>query len=350
MGPIYAMGDDLGHRLRRARLARGLSMEALCSRMGSRVTKQSISKYEKGLMRPDSEVMQALADALDLSVDSLLSPSRVDIAGLVSVNDGVRLGARLSERAALMLGNYLELLAIFGGYESFSNPLEGLRVSDDASAGECADMLRERWSIPEGRLDVVLLLESHGVFILEDSFPFDACAAMADDVFPVILLEKSLTAEEKSVTALAELAKLLLEFDPSLSQKRTASLCRLFARELMISSSTMVRLVGYSREEITLSELRDVQAGYGLSVDSLMDRAFDESIISPVKYSAYRRRKRSDDSFREAVEKSLQPRSQLSRMKSLVHRALGCGLIDKDKATELLGGESLDDEAYIELI
>ncbi|NTV82284.1 MAG: helix-turn-helix transcriptional regulator, partial [Candidatus Aminicenantes bacterium] len=45
-----------GVRLRAARKMAGMSMEDLAAKLGGRVTKQAISKYEKGRMMPSPEV------------------------------------------------------------------------------------------------------------------------------------------------------------------------------------------------------------------------------------------------------------------------------------------------------
>ncbi|HPW17726.1 MAG TPA: helix-turn-helix domain-containing protein [Candidatus Aminicenantes bacterium] len=53
-----------GIRLRAARKMAGMSMEDLAARLGGRVTKQSISKYETGRMMPSQEVLESLVEAL----------------------------------------------------------------------------------------------------------------------------------------------------------------------------------------------------------------------------------------------------------------------------------------------
>ena len=44
--------DSFSIRLREARLMMGLSMDKLVERTNGAITKQSISRYEKGIMRP----------------------------------------------------------------------------------------------------------------------------------------------------------------------------------------------------------------------------------------------------------------------------------------------------------
>ncbi|MDE6560107.1 MAG: helix-turn-helix transcriptional regulator, partial [Muribaculaceae bacterium] len=69
--------DIFSRRLRQARLMRGLSLEKLSQSLSSSVTRQAINKYEKGLMKPDSRVLIALAGALGVKIDYFYRPFTV---------------------------------------------------------------------------------------------------------------------------------------------------------------------------------------------------------------------------------------------------------------------------------
>ena len=66
----------LGDRLKLARKRSGLSLPDLAERIGHDVSAQAISKYERGKMFPSSRVLLALAKALDVSLDFLMSDPR----------------------------------------------------------------------------------------------------------------------------------------------------------------------------------------------------------------------------------------------------------------------------------
>ncbi|MBN2264865.1 MAG: ImmA/IrrE family metallo-endopeptidase [Candidatus Aminicenantes bacterium] len=70
-----------GMRLRAARKMAGMSMEDLASKLGGRVTKQAISKYETGRMMPSPEVLEKLVEALKTATWGA-SPLRIEDAGL----------------------------------------------------------------------------------------------------------------------------------------------------------------------------------------------------------------------------------------------------------------------------
>ena len=60
----------LSENIRLYRKAKGLSQEELAAKLN--VVRQTVSKWEKGLSVPDSEMLIALAEALDVSVAALL--------------------------------------------------------------------------------------------------------------------------------------------------------------------------------------------------------------------------------------------------------------------------------------
>lgn len=61
------MESNFTIRLREARLMRQFSMKKLSELTGSAITKQSISRYEKGIMHPKRNALAALSRALGIS-------------------------------------------------------------------------------------------------------------------------------------------------------------------------------------------------------------------------------------------------------------------------------------------
>ena len=88
----------LSERLKLARKRSGLSLRALSSGMGGIVSAQAIGKYERGEMVPSSAVAIALAEALEVPLSHLLSPSRVS---LESVEFRKLASTRARDRAAV---------------------------------------------------------------------------------------------------------------------------------------------------------------------------------------------------------------------------------------------------------
>ena len=137
---------------------------------------------------------------------------------------------------------------------------------------------------------------------------FDGLSGIIGEHKPIIVLNKNFPVERKRFTAMHELGHLLLDFDDTLPQKDVERFCNLFANEMLVSQDVFKKLLGVSRHDISLNELRAIQSNYGISVEAQMFKA-------------------KKSTFHE--EKS-------NRFSSLVYRALASELISFSKASELL--------------
>ncbi len=72
----------IGHRLKIARAAAGLSLRGLADAMAGLVTAQAIGKYERDEDMPGSRVLIALAEALGVTEDYLLSEDEIALEGV----------------------------------------------------------------------------------------------------------------------------------------------------------------------------------------------------------------------------------------------------------------------------
>lgn len=87
----YALKYELGGRIRRFRKERGYSQKELAAMIG--VSNSRLSNWEKGLNRPDADILAALCVALRISPSELLQ---------------VRLGADLTTRERRLISAYRE--------------------------------------------------------------------------------------------------------------------------------------------------------------------------------------------------------------------------------------------------
>ncbi len=72
---------DLPAKLRQARKQKGLTQGQLSQKTGSDI--QRISKYERGVLIPTTEMMVKLSEALDVSLDYLLKNGENRVAGKI---------------------------------------------------------------------------------------------------------------------------------------------------------------------------------------------------------------------------------------------------------------------------
>lgn len=325
-------------RLKSARLLAKLTQEELAQKVN--ITKNAISKYEKGEMMAETNVLRLLAEALNVSFDYLIRPYDVELTNVefrkkarMSKEDEHSIGAQILNR----IENYLKTEEILGIRSTFQNPFNGVIISTMNDMEHYAARLTELWQIGSyGIPSVYQLLESHEIKLIELPFPetFDGWSGTASGKYPVIVINKNTsTTERKRFTALHELAHLLFGFDDELSDKEIEDLCHYFAGAILVPKTTMFRMFGESRKEISPRERLEVNRLFGISHQAFMRRAKELGIIKPYVYKQFsflisKNREEKGLSLYKGEEKT-------TRFNSLVIRALTEELVTPGKASEL---------------
>jgi transcriptional regulator with XRE-family HTH domain len=75
------ISSDLAAKLKQARKQRGLTQGQLAKRIGADI--QRISKYERNILVPTTEIMVKLSEALDVSLDYLLKNGKNRVSGKI---------------------------------------------------------------------------------------------------------------------------------------------------------------------------------------------------------------------------------------------------------------------------
>ena len=277
-------------RLHEARMMMGLSMEKLAELTGGIITKQSISRYEKGLMLPKRVAKLAMAKALNIS-DSYFDGTnlKIDMPMLRTTSNG-----KLSEdelqaleaKLSFWAEQYLTKEKDAGFPTQFQNPIKDTKVSTLEDAIQASILLREKWHCGDGPIASILrLLERKGIMILAATLPdyVFGMSTWADKKHPLMILdfnpEKS-TVEKLRFTAVHELAHLLLSF-PQESEYSVEKRCDLFASFFLLPKQTFIEELGAEkREKITLDEMIDIKELYGASLAASIIAARDYGIIT----------------------------------------------------------------------
>lgn len=276
-------------RLKLARRRSGLSLRRLSSAMEGVVSAQAIGKYERGAMMPSSTVTIALAEALDVPVSYLLSPTHVS---LQSVEFRKQTSASVRERASVEanvldhVDRYLQIEEILG-IDTARHEVPGkapYRITSVESAEDAAHWLRTAWNLGGGPIpDISEMLEERGVKVFRLDLPGTvdglSCRvrrANGDDV-PAVVYSTGTSPERERFTIAHELGHMVMDIPSSVNKERA---CQRFAGAFLAPGHELVRELGRHRHNFGFAELIEIKHMFGISAAALVMRMRDLRIIS----------------------------------------------------------------------
>ena len=282
------------NRLKQLRLARGFSLDDLAAHMGGLVTKQALSKYEKGEMQPSPSVLACLAGTLGTNAADFLRPQGFKIS-MLAFRKMASMGVKEQESAKASIQMEFEKRLLLQERLPGGPPL-GVRIAsyevkNEIEADAAAESLRKQMRLgvdPIGNLTA--LLEDHAVHVLriEASSKFDGFSAVAQDaagaaVSAAVVCRKDVAGDRQRLTLAHELAHLVLRGgDDAQSEK----LAYRFGAAFLVPREPLVREVGEKRTSLNVNELLLLKARFGVSVQALIRRMRDLEIISEPGYKS----------------------------------------------------------------
>jgi Zn-dependent peptidase ImmA (M78 family)/DNA-binding XRE family transcriptional regulator len=327
---------DFGNRLRSARRMTGLSMEDLVKKAGGVVTKQSISKYEKGIMKPSSDILLRLSSALGVKPEYSFRYTTIQLSGMQFRKRAklpVKIIESIKQRTIDFLERYIELESILGVQEKFSNPLSDFVINSLQDVEKAALKLREAWKLGLAPISNLLeLLEENGVKVYEiqNIDDFDGLSARVG-ALNVIVINRDLSTDRIRFTVAHELAHILCEFPEDCKKEE---LCHAFAGAFLLPKEILERQLMKKREQITLWELEEIKQSYGISVQAIVKRAHMLRIVSDFYYRNFKvMLNQKGWKKKEPVE--YKGKEEAIRFRQLLHYAVSEEMITLSRGAEL---------------
>ena len=335
------MKEIVSSKIKQARILQAMSLQDLADRIG--VSKQMISKYEKGDSIPSSKMLIMLVKALEVKMDYFFLPSSVELGEInfrKKNSFSVKKINSLKEKIKIELSNYLEIENILQINNSFENPVKRRKVSATNDIEEIVSDLRIEWEIGFDPIhNIIQLLEDKEIKIIEINEPennFDGLATIINGKYPVVVLNKSFSVERKRFTLLHELGHLLLEL-PECDVKFEENICNRFAAEFLFPQNLVIKEFGSKRESISFRELVEVQKKYGISIRAIIYRLKDANIFSENRLTEFYKKLNFNPALKKEIDQERFQSSEVShRYEQLVYRALSQELISINKAASLL--------------
>ena len=317
--------------------------------MDPKVTAQAISKYEAGKMMPSSAVLVGLGEALDVSLDFLMS-DRIDVLEFrkdsgTSARDRARAEAVLIDN----LERYLTIEEVLG-IPSAGDRFEHCRcdcVATDAQIDERADQLREAWircpaCAPSWR--------RRGSRWSRPTSP-SASAAWHDRamrqgrvVADAVVVSKRTNVERKRFTLAHELAHKIIRSTGNPAIKLEAAMNR-FAGAFLVPGRDLLEKVGVRRHRVTYYEIARLKHTYGVSAAAMLVRLGQVGVLRPAAvrraFATFARSWLTSEPEPIGDDQGFGAFEKPQRFKRLVWRAVGEELISPLRRATLLG-ESLE--------
>lgn len=331
----------LGTRLRQARLAAGLSLEGLAAKLEHPISKQALSKYEKGLAQPTPTRISDIAQALNVTASSLLAEDALEIRWKAYRKHAKLSKARQSQLTAIAqqkLEGEFKLRDLFhlGGWHDLPGPIEVQNFNDCEYA---AAALRMRWDLGDRPIDGLLeLIEERGGSIVgwHQEWGFDALSGWAGQS-PILVLNTAIPPDRLRFNAAHELGHLVMQ---EIEDGRTNELfAHRFAAAFLVPAEAARRELGTHRRGLDLDELGLLKRRWGLSMQAWIRRARDLDIIGEDLYRSLNIQFRTHGWHRtepHAYQSSERP----ALFRRLVLRALAENMITTDDAEGFFPGIS----------
>ncbi len=339
----------IGARLKLAREAVGLSLRELEARINGLVSAQAIGKYERDEMMPSSPVLLALAKAVLVTPDYLLSKREIELAE-IDFRRHTAAGEK-EQRAveAIVLDyaeRYMQIEELLPGVATLWQPPKAKEfyVNAPEEAENAADALRGLWKLGIGPINSMMeLIEDKGIKVVQVQLPefvsgSKAFAKQKDkEASALIVVNNNHNGERQRFTLAHELGHLVLRFPESFPEKQQEKAADRFAGAFLITRELLCKFVGKSRNVVEMGELISLKRFFKVSIAALVVRCGQLGILTKAGYGRmFAWLKAHGLADVGAAEPEPLPREQPTRMKRLCLRGIAEGAISESKAISLL--------------
>jgi Zn-dependent peptidase ImmA (M78 family)/transcriptional regulator with XRE-family HTH domain len=326
----------IGERLKMARQMAGMSQRDLAK--AANVSAMAISKYERDLMTPGSNVLLRLGRALDVRAGFFLRPVTATLTA-PSFRCKTSLGAKsktaILARTQAWLERYLDVESLVPDGPVYEPPAIDARAATPDEVERVAEALRRDWDLGLDPIDsLVGVLERHGIKVgpIQDVDDFDALTLWANGDTPVMVVKAGMPGDRQRLSLAHELGHLILDPAPELDEEKAAFR---FAGAFLVPRSMALYELGERRSELDMVELHMLKHKYGVSMQAWIYRAHDLGIISDAVATTLWKQFRARG-WREVEPGDPIPQEMPERLERLVLRALAEDVITESRASELL--------------
>jgi Zn-dependent peptidase ImmA (M78 family) len=333
----------IGDRLRRTRLAAGMTLDELrlsLQEQGVALTRAALSKYELNKSTPPAATLMKLARALNVSPSHFLQDPKTTISWL-AFRKHPRLSAGRQEQIkayALQVAEqqtWLEAALNVAGPAAFPPPRS---VGMAKEAEQAALDLRDAWKLGEAPIEsVTQTAETHGAVVIawsHDEGMLDGLSAWVNGTTPLAVVNDKISPDRRRFTLAHEFGHMLMMPDSDETGVAEEQFAHRFAAAFLVPATVATQELGRRRRRLSLREIALLKQKYGLSMLGWIHRAYDLEIIDHGLYhSLYR-------TFVANGWKKVEPEAyhgdeMPTRLEQMTARALAEGILTEARARQI---------------
>lgn len=283
-------------RMTEARESRSMSMDELAKAIG--VTRQSVSKYERGIMGPTPEMLQALSIVLGFPIEFFYKPEQNGCTSTSPLffrsNSGIAKKVKSACRYQVKWTNEIKKhLERYVDFVAWDLPI----LDKDHEALHPADIeglalsLRKKWGLSEGPIgDLIGILENHGIivsrFATNEHCTFNGIDAFScwDDGTPYVLyhsIQKS--AVRTRFSLLHELGHLIMHSAISESDAIKKDVVDLADRQAdRFAAAFLLPATSFPKDVLSssLASLEIIKRKWGAAMSTIIRRCEDLELLT----------------------------------------------------------------------
>jgi len=332
-------------RLKMARKMAGMSLQDLSDKLLGKVSKQSLSKYELGVMLPSDEILNHISNVLNIRPDYFFRSNSIELDS-VCFRKNSNLSKTVEEsivgKSKDYIERYYEIESILGLNNQFNNPILGVKIESFNDVEIAAKTIRERWNLGNNAVsNIRQLLELKGikVYTIEQEDGFDGASFLAEKNQPIIVVNvKDKSNDRIRFTMLHELAHIILGLNNELSDdfNKNEKMCHRFASRFLLPADRLIELIGGNkRGYIKINELISIKESYGISIRAILFSLKEMEVINEIYYRKWMVYLSKNFGIKNEPGNYNQ-RENISVFEQMVYRAYAEGIISISKAAYLL--------------
>ena len=280
--------SEIGNNLKRARLIKNMSLREVGYNLNISAT--AVSKYEKGIIMPDSKRLIEFANLYQVKVRDLLQSKKLPKMSFNSFRKKKSLtGKRLEILKNIILNRVRDYLEVLNLTQYNPIKLTKFKCNSIEDAEAIAKKYRKIINISaiQPISDLISILENLGIMIIQivdvNNYikDFDGLSEIVDDIPFIVLLDNIKDGARQRFTIAHELGHLVMDIADELDAEK---MCHRFASAFLMPRESIINEFGNFRKNISLFELKTFKEEYKVSYAAIIYRLKDLNIISEYLY------------------------------------------------------------------